>query len=86
MKTLIEGGYIITHDGVSHRILRDGVLVFEGNEIIHIGKTYDGPVDQRIDARGKLVSPGLINMHALASTSVTFLRLDGLMSALSGPL
>jgi len=83
MKTLIEGGYIITHDGVSHRILRDGVLVFEGNEIIHIGKTYDGPVDQRIDARGKLVSPGLINMHALASTSVTFLRLDGLMSALS---
>ena len=83
MKTLIQGGYIVTHDGVSHRILQHGVLVFEGNKIVHVGKTYDGPVDQQIDARGKLVSPGFINMHALASTSVTFLRLDGLMSALS---
>lgn len=83
MKTLIEGGYIIAHDGVSHRILQDGVLVFEGDNIVYVGKTYEGPVDHQIDAKGKLVSPGLINMHALASTSVTFLRLDGLMTALS---
>jgi 5-methylthioadenosine/S-adenosylhomocysteine deaminase len=82
-KTLIQGGYVVTFDGNGHRIVRDGVVVFEGSEIIYVGKSYEGKVDQTIDAKGKLVSPGFINIHALASTSITHLRLDGSMSALN---
>jgi len=83
MKTMIEASYIIAHNGDTHRILKDGVLVFEGDRILHVGKIFEGSVDRTIDATGKLISPGLINMHAAASTSVTMLRIDGLMSALS---
>lgn len=83
MRTLIQGGYIVAFDGNGHRIVRGGVVVFEGSEIIHVGRSYEGEVDQTIDAKGKLTSPGFINIHALASTSITHLRLDGSMSALN---
>jgi len=83
VKTLIQGGCVVAFDGNGHRIVPDGVVVFEGSEIIHVGKSYEGGVDQTIDAKGKLVSPGFINIHALASTSITYLRLDGSMSALN---
>ncbi len=74
---------MVAFDGNGHRIVRDGVVVFQGSEITYVGKSYEGGVDQTIDARGKLVSPGFINIHALASTSITHLRLDGSMSALN---
>ena len=61
--TLINGGWIIAFDGTMHRILKDGVVVYRGNTIVHVGGSYEGPVDHTIDARRHLVSPGLINAH-----------------------
>lgn len=62
--TRIEGGTIIAYRDGEHRILDDGVLVYRGAEIVHVGKSYDGPADRRIDARGKLVIPGFVSTHA----------------------
>ncbi|MEE8362744.1 MAG: chlorohydrolase family protein [Dehalococcoidia bacterium] len=50
--------------GGAHRYLADGVVVFEGDTITHVGRSYDGPADREINARGKLVTPGFINLHA----------------------
>ena len=61
--TLINGGWIVAFDGERHRILRDGVVVYQGATITHVGKTCEGPVDHRIDARAHLVSPGFVNAH-----------------------
>ncbi|MFO0995127.1 MAG: chlorohydrolase family protein [Alphaproteobacteria bacterium] len=61
--TLIKGGWIVAFDGTEHRILTDGVVVFEGDTIRHVGKRYDGKVDETIDASKHLVIPGLINLH-----------------------
>ncbi len=61
--TLINGGWIVAFDGEKHRILRDGVVVYQGDTIIHVGKSYEGAVDHTIDARAHLVSPGLVNAH-----------------------
>ena len=61
--TLINGGWIVAFDGEKHRILRDGVVVYEGDTIIHVGKSYEGPVNRTIDARDHLVSPGFVNAH-----------------------
>lgn len=83
MKTMIQASILIAHDGETHRILNDGVLVFEDDRIVYLGKQFEGDVDRTIDATGKMVCPGLINMHAAASASVTALRIDGQMSALS---
>ena len=62
-RTLVKGGWIVVFDGSEHRILADGVVVFEGDSIRHVGRRYDGPVDHVIDASRDLVIPGLINTH-----------------------
>ena len=63
MRTLIRGQWIVANDGRGHTLLRDGVVAFEGKHIIHVGKTFDGPVDRVIDAGSKLVCPGFIDTH-----------------------
>ena len=63
MRTAIQGGDIVAYQSGGHRLLRGGVLVFEDDRIVFVGRRYEGPVDARIDASGKLVMPGLINVH-----------------------
>lgn len=63
MKTLIRGGYVVGFDGKQHEIIKDGVVVFDGDRIDFVGKEYSRPVDKTIDARGCLVSPGFIDTH-----------------------
>ena len=64
MITAIDGGYIVAYDGEEHRILRDGTVVVEDDEISYVGRSYTGPVDCKIDARKSLVSPGFIALHS----------------------
>jgi len=65
MKTLIRGSYVVGFEGNGHRVIRDGVVVYEGDQIVHVGKSYDGTADVTIDAPGrKLVSPGIIDAQA----------------------
>ena len=63
MRTLIRGGWIVGFRGETHTLVRDGVVVFEGNRVVHVGPRFDGAWDREIDARGKLVSPGFIDTH-----------------------
>ncbi|MET0502654.1 MAG: chlorohydrolase family protein [Candidatus Binatia bacterium] len=63
MKTLIQGGFVVGFDGKEHEIIKDGIVVFDGNLIEYVGKEYSQPVDQKINAKGCLVSPGFIDTH-----------------------
>lgn len=63
MRTLIQGGYVVGFDGREHEIIKDGVVVFDGNQIEYVGKQYPQPVDKKIEAKGCLVSPGFIDTH-----------------------
>src|SRR5262245_48251615 len=47
MRTLIQGGYVVGFDGREHEIIKDGVVVFDGNQIEYVGKQYPQPVDKR---------------------------------------
>lgn len=69
MTIAIEGGLIVAFDGKKHRLLRDGIIIIEGDRIKHVGKTYSGGIEERIDARGKLIVPGFINTHSHISAS-----------------
>ncbi|MFC1803502.1 amidohydrolase family protein, partial [Thermoproteota archaeon] len=64
MKVGVEGGLIVAFNGKEHRLLENGIIVFEDTKIIHIGKSYSGHLDKKIDARKRLVIPGLINIHS----------------------
>src|SRR6266851_28142 len=63
-RTAIRAGYILAFDGRGHRLLRDGVVVMEGDHILHVGPRFDGTVDETVDARDRIVTPGLISTHA----------------------
>ena len=66
MRTLIEGGDIVAYADGGHRLLRGGVLVFEDDHVSFVWTSFTGAVDRRIDASGKLVIPGLVNIHCHA--------------------
>lgn len=68
MRTLIEGGDIVAFHEGGHRVLRGGALVFENDRLAFVGRRWERSTDRRIDATGKLVMPGLINLHSHATT------------------
>ena len=63
MRTLIRGGWVVGNSGATHTLIRDGVVVYEDETIVHVGAEFDGQVDREIDASSKLVSPGFIDTH-----------------------
>jgi 5-methylthioadenosine/S-adenosylhomocysteine deaminase len=63
-RTLIRAGHVIAFDGRGHRLLRDGAVVVEGERILHVGPRFEGRVDETVDARNRVVTPGLISTHA----------------------
>jgi 5-methylthioadenosine/S-adenosylhomocysteine deaminase len=65
----IKGKWIIAHDGNDHRLVRDGVVVTEGNRIKYVGKKFSGKVDRWIDASTHVVIPGMICTHTHASSA-----------------
>ena len=63
MRTKIAASWIVGHERGRHALIRDGVLVYENNRIVFVGKEFDGTVDRTIDAKGMLVAPGFIDTH-----------------------
>jgi cytosine/adenosine deaminase-related metal-dependent hydrolase len=68
MRTLLEGGDIVAYHDGGHRLLPRGALVFEDDRIVFVGRAFPGSVDRRLDVTGRLVIPGLINLHCHADT------------------
>ncbi len=68
---LIKDGYIITMDP-QRRVFERGSVEIEGDKITAVGKDIEGRADTVIDARGKVVLPGLVNAHT--HLSMTLLR------------
>ena len=47
-----------------HVYLDGGDLVFKGNEVVHVGPDYAGPVDTTIEGKGFMAIPGFVNVHS----------------------
>ena len=57
-RVLIAGGRTVTETGVEELD-----LLIEGQTIQEMGRALDSPADRRIDATGRLVLPGAIDVH-----------------------
>jgi cytosine/adenosine deaminase-related metal-dependent hydrolase len=68
MKTLIRGGDLVAWDG-GHYVIAGGDLMIDGDRIAFVGSRYDGPADRVLDATGRLVSPGFVNLHCQVDAS-----------------
>ena len=60
---MICGSWVVGYKNGTHVLLRNGVVVYENDKIVHVGPDFGGSVDKTIDAIGKLVSPGFIDTH-----------------------
>ncbi|MEZ5784831.1 MAG: chlorohydrolase family protein [Rhizobiaceae bacterium] len=67
---VIEGGTVVAFDGKQHRIIDRGYVAFAGDEIVSVGRNFSGEAETVIDATGKLIIPGLINLHSHAGVDV----------------
>ena len=63
MRTLIQAGWLISHRHGTHCMDRDFQLVFDDDEIVYVGPSFEGRVDTTVDARHQLVCPGFIDTH-----------------------
>ncbi|MCL4458448.1 MAG: amidohydrolase [Chloroflexi bacterium] len=63
---IFEKATVITVDA-QRRIILDGAVAIQGDRIVGVGKTEEMrkqfPAEERIEATGKLIMPGLINTH-----------------------
>ncbi|UCH27212.1 MAG: amidohydrolase family protein [Trueperaceae bacterium] len=79
MKVKIQGGFVVGYREGHHELLEGGCVVYEGSEILFVGFPDDPAcpaADRVISAPGKLVSPGLINLHCIANIDLQPLRID----------
>jgi len=76
MKTLIKGRWVVGYRNGTHYLLKNGQVAFEDDKIVYVGPDYRGKPDRTIDATNHLVSPGLINYHAVANVDLQVLRTD----------
>ncbi len=60
---MVQGGWVVGFQSSQHVLFRNGVVVYEDDKIIHVGKSFEGTVDKTIDAKGKLISPGFLHTH-----------------------
>jgi 5-methylthioadenosine/S-adenosylhomocysteine deaminase len=70
MREVIRGGWVVGFAHGAHTLVREGVVVWEGDSIVHVGSDFSGTVDQEIDARDKLVCPGFIDTHVALTVMV----------------
>ncbi|WP_426128748.1 amidohydrolase family protein [Pararhizobium sp. PWRC1-1] len=75
-RTLVTASWVLGHKDGSHRLLRNGEVVFENGEILFVGHRFAGEVARRIDFGNALISPGLIDLDALSDLDTTILGID----------
>ncbi len=69
--TIIRGAdWIVAWNaaGKRHEYRRGGDVAWRGRDLIHVGGKFAGPVDKEIDGRGRMVMPGMVNVHSHPSS------------------
>lgn len=66
MITLVKAAYVIGYQNGDHVIFRHGEVAYENDRIIFVGQSFAGTPDDVIDAGFAMLSPGFIDLDALA--------------------
>ena len=53
-----------------HLYLRDADVVMQGDTIVHVGSDWVGHADHTVDCAGRMLMPGLVNIHAHPSSTL----------------
>src|ERR1044072_2591249 len=70
MSIRIDGGTVVGWSGMSHELIPNGSLLIEGDSIKSVGRDNSQSADRVIDASGKLVCPGFVNLHVHSQLNI----------------
>ena len=70
MKIRIDGGVVVSWSGTSHELVLNGSVLIDGDTITSVGTDKSQPADKIIDASGKIVSPGFVNLHVHSQLNI----------------
>src|ERR1051325_206146 len=70
MKIRIDGGIVVGWSGTGHELLPNGSVLIDGDTIKSVGSDKSQPADRIIDATGKIVSPGFVNLHVHSQLNI----------------
>jgi 5-methylthioadenosine/S-adenosylhomocysteine deaminase len=70
MKIRIDGGVIVGWSGSAHELIPDGSVLIDGAQIKAVEMDKSQHADKVIDASGKIVCPGFINLHVHSQLNV----------------
>jgi 5-methylthioadenosine/S-adenosylhomocysteine deaminase len=79
MTTRLQGGWVVAWDGRRHEVLEGGCVVLDADRVAFVGFAADPAcpaADTTIDLPGRLISPGLVNLHCIANIDLQPLRID----------
>jgi cytosine/adenosine deaminase-related metal-dependent hydrolase len=70
MTIRIDGGTVVGWSGEHHELIPGGSVLVDGASITYVGTDRTKPADKIIDATGKLICPGFINLHVHSQLNV----------------
>ena len=66
MITLVKASFVIGFEDGDHAIIPNGEVAYENNRIVFVGRAFPGAADRVMDAGQAILSPGFIDLDALA--------------------
>ncbi len=70
MTIRIDGGVVVGWSGTGHEIVPNGSVLIDGDRIRSVGTDKSQPADKIIDASGKIVCPGFVNLHVHSQLNI----------------
>jgi len=70
MTIRIDGGTVVGWSGTGHELIAEGSVLIDGDTISYAGRDRTKPADRVINAAGKLICPGFINLHVHSQLNV----------------
>ncbi|HEY7169139.1 MAG TPA: amidohydrolase family protein, partial [Candidatus Binatia bacterium] len=70
MKIRIDGGTVVGWSGAGHELIHGGSVLIDGDKISTVGTDKSQAADRVIDASGKIVCPGFVNLHVHSQLNI----------------
>src|SRR4051794_3138314 len=70
MKIRVDGGVVVGWSGTGHELIINGSVLIDNDRVTYVGSDRSQPADRVIDAAGKIVCPGFINLHVHSQLNV----------------
>src|SRR5207244_2011798 len=70
MSIRIDRGIVVGWSGTGHEIVPNGSVFIDGDTVKSVGTDQSQSADRVIDASGKIVCPGFVNLHVHSQLNI----------------